>query len=491
MAKKKQNQYSGIGGQAVLEGVMMKNKEKYAVAVRKPDGEIDVQVEEYKGIGSQWGITGITKVPFIRGIFAFIDSLVLGMRVTMHSASFYEDEEVEENQSGQEKEPDLGLMEKAFGSKADDFMMGITVVISVIIAVSLFMLLPFFISDFMANYIRNDSVIAILEGVIRILIFVGYIVAISFMKDIWRLFMYHGAEHKCINCIEKGRPLTVKDVMLCSRQHKRCGTSFLLFVVLVSVVVFFFIRVDNLALKLVIRLALVPVIAGISYEIIRLAGRCDNILVRIISAPGMMMQRLTTKEPDEDMVKVAIASVEAVFDWQAYLKETFQLNIEDTYLPVNENIYDEEEYDESALYEEDAYVENEHSEETYGKDVYIEDENSKDIYEEDAYSENVIQSEDMLYVENTSNQDEVYNENQNNNEFFINTKYNGRGSHSELSDIDLLNKESFAQNKHNAALHSGGVLEDHLYYEGTDHEEHVKDELPMDNFYSPERSDKE
>lgn len=279
--------------------------------------------------------------------------------------------------------------------------------------------------------------------------------------------------------------------MLCSRQHKRCGTSFLLFVVLVSVVVFFFIRVDNLALKLVIRLALVPVIAGISYEIIRLAGRCDNILVRIISAPGMMMQRLTTKEPDEDMVKVAIASVEAVFDWQAYLKETFQLNIEDTYLPVNENIYDEEEYDESALYEEDAYVENEHSEETYGKDVYIEDENSKDIYEEDAYSENVIQSEDMLYVENTSNQDEVYNENQNNNEFFINTKYNGRGSHSELSDIDLLNKESFAQNKHNAALHSGGVLEDHLYYEGTDHEEHVKDELPMDNFYSPARSDKE
>ena len=200
--------------------------------------------------------------------------------------------------------------------------------------------------------------------------------------------------------------------MLCSRQHKRCGTSFLLFVVLVSVVVFFFIRVDNLALKLVIRLALVPVIAGISYEIIRLAGRCDNILVRIISAPGMMMQRLTTKEPDEDMVKVAIASVEAVFDWQAYLKETFQLNIEDTYLPVNENIYDEEEYDESALYEEDAYVENEHSEETYGKDVYIEDESSKDIYEEDVYSENVIQSEDVLYVENTSNQDEVYNENQ-------------------------------------------------------------------------------
>ncbi len=316
MAKRRQAQYSGIGGQAVLEGVMMKNNTKYAVAVRKPDGDIDVQVEEYKGV---CGDKKFTKLPLIRGVLAFVDSLVLGMRVTMHSASFYEDEE----ETTEETE------KKASGGRADDIMMGITVAVSVVIAVGLFMLLPFLISDLLGKYIRNASLVAILEGIFRILIFVGYIAAISLMKDIKRLYMYHGAEHKCINCIERGRPLTVKNVMRSSRQHKRCGTSFLLFVVLVSVIIFFFIRVDNMAMKLVIRLLLVPVIAGISYEIIRLAGRSNNILIRIISTPGMWMQRLTTKEPDEDMVAVAIASVEAVFDWKAYLEETFGYEAED------------------------------------------------------------------------------------------------------------------------------------------------------------------
>ena len=310
MSKKRQTQYSGIGGQAVLEGVMMKNQSKYAVAVRKPDGEIDIQVEEYKGVCAD---KAFVKLPLIRGVFAFIDSLILGMKVTMHSASFYEEEEGTAQDTAK----------KASGSKSEDIMMGVTVVLSVIIAVALFMLLPFWLSDLLGKYIRNASLVAILEGVFRILIFVGYIVAISLMKDIRRLYMYHGAEHKCINCIERGRPLNVKDVMRSSRQHKRCGTSFLLFVVLVSVIVFFFIRVDNMALKLVLRLLLIPVIAGISYELIRLAGRCDNILIRILSAPGMWMQRLTTKEPDEEMVRVAIASVEAVFDWKAYLIETF------------------------------------------------------------------------------------------------------------------------------------------------------------------------
>ena len=316
MAKRRQAQYSGIGGQAVLEGVMMKNSTKYAVAVRTPDGDIDVQVEEYKGV---CGDKKFAKLPLIRGVFAVVDSLVLGMRVTMHSASFYEDEE----ETTEETE------KKASGSRADDIMMGITVAVSVVIAVGLFMLLPFLISDLLGKYIRNASLVAILEGIFRILIFVGYIAAISLMKDIKRLYMYHGAEHKCINCIERGRPLTVKNVMRSSRQHKRCGTSFLLFVVLVSVIIFFFIRVDNMAMKLVLRLLLVPVIAGISYEIIRLAGRSNNILIRIISTPGMWMQRLTTKEPDEDMVAVAIASVEAVFDWKAYLEETFGYEAED------------------------------------------------------------------------------------------------------------------------------------------------------------------
>lgn len=322
MAKKKQTHYSGIGGQAVLEGVMMKNRDKYAVAVRKPNGEIDVEVEEYKGV---CGDKKFAKLPFIRGVFAFIDSLILGMKVTTYSASFYEEED-EKPSKTEEK------LEKLLGNKADDIMMTFTVILSVIIAVALFMLLPLFLSDLLGKYIRNASVIAIIEGLIRILIFIAYIAGISLMKDIKRLYMYHGAEHKCINCIEKGRPLTVKDVKRSSRQHKRCGTSFLLFVVLVSVIVFFFIRVDNMALKLILRIALVPVIAGISYEIIRLAGRSDNILVRIISAPGLWMQKLTTKEPDEDMIEVAIASVEAVFDWKTYLKDTFGYEVDDSWL---------------------------------------------------------------------------------------------------------------------------------------------------------------
>ena len=322
MAKKKQTHYSGIGGQAVLEGVMMKNRDKYAVAVRKPNGEIDVEVEEYKGV---CGDKKFAKLPFIRGVFAFIDSLILGMKVTTYSASFYEEED-EKPSKTEEK------LEKLLGNKADDIMMTFTVILSVIIAVALFMLLPLFLSDLLGKYIRNASVIAIIEGIIRILIFIAYIAGISLMKDIKRLYMYHGAEHKCINCIEKGRPLTVKDVKRSSRQHKRCGTSFLLFVVLVSVIVFFFIRVDNMALKLVLRIALVTVIAGISYEIIRLAGRSDNIVVRIISAPGLWMQKLTTKEPDEDMIEVAIASVEAVFDWKAYLKETFGYEVDDSWM---------------------------------------------------------------------------------------------------------------------------------------------------------------
>ena len=322
MAKKKQTHYSGIGGQAVLEGVMMKNRDKYAVAVRKPNGEIDVEVEEYKGV---CGDKKFAKLPFIRGVFAFIDSLILGMKVTTYSASFYEEEDEKPSKTE-------GKLEKLLGNKADDIMMTFTVILSVIIAVALFMLLPLFLSDLLGKYIRNASVIAIIEGLIRILIFIAYIAGISLMKDIKRLYMYHGAEHKCINCIEKGRPLTVKDVKRSSRQHKRCGTSFLLFVVLVSVIVFFFIRVDNMALKLVLRIALVPVIAGISYEIIRLAGRSDNIVVRIISAPGLWMQKLTTKEPDEHMIEVAIASVEAVFDWKAYLKETFGYEVDDSWM---------------------------------------------------------------------------------------------------------------------------------------------------------------
>lgn len=333
----KGNRYSGIGGQAVLEGVMMKNQDKYAVAVRKPNGEIEVEIDEYKGMaaGASW-----SKLPLIRGVFAFVDSMVLGMKTLTWSASFYEEEEEEKEQS---------KFEKKLGDKADRIMMGFTVAISIILAVGLFMLLPFFISDLCAKVIRNATVVALLEGVIRIAIFLGYVLIISLMKDIRRVYMYHGAEHKCINCIEKGRPLTVKDVRRSSRQHKRCGTSFLLFVVVVSVIVFFFIRVDNLALKLLLRILLIPIIAGISYEIIRLAGKSNHFLVRIISAPGMLLQKLTTREPDDDMIEVAIASVEAIFDWKAYLKETFGYDVDDSWLEDTSHADDTEDLDETDM----------------------------------------------------------------------------------------------------------------------------------------------
>jgi len=311
---RKRKCYSGIGGQAVLEGIMMKNNTRYSVAVRKPDGEIDVEIGEYTGI---LGGSALTKIPFIRGIFSFADSLRLGTRCLNHSAAFFAEEE-EAEESAADK-----MLNRVFKDKAESVLMALTTIVAVAVAVGIFMVLPYFISSYLERFVRNESLLAIIEGAIRILIFVAYVLLISLMKDIRRVYMYHGAEHKCINCIEKGRELTVENVMKSSKQHRRCGTSFLLFVMLVSVVLFFFIRVDNMALKVLIRILLIPVIAGIAYEIIRLAGRSDNWLVRMISAPGLWLQGLTTKEPDEGMVEVAIKAVEAVFDWKAYLRENF------------------------------------------------------------------------------------------------------------------------------------------------------------------------
>ena len=320
--KKKTTHYSGIGGQAVLEGVMMKNKDDYAVAIRKPNGEIEVEVDVYRGILHD---SALKKIPFIRGIFNFLDSVILGMKTINYSASFYEDEEAEEAKLDK-------ALNKVSGGRAEKILMGVTTVASIVIAIAVFMLLPYFLSTLLVQYIRNDSLLAIIEGIIRILIFVIYIVAISLMKDIHRLYQYHGAEHKCINCVENGRPLTIHNVMRSSRIHKRCGTSFMFLVVFVSIILFFFIRVQNPALRVVLRIALVPVIAGISYEIIRLAGRSDNIFVKIISAPGMWLQKLTTKEPDREMAEVAIRSVEAVFDWKSYLKDEFGYEVDDSWL---------------------------------------------------------------------------------------------------------------------------------------------------------------
>lgn len=319
MAKKKKKQhYSGIGGQAVLEGVMMKNKDDYAIAIRKQNGDIDVDVEVYHSIlhGAK-----IKNVPFVRGIINFIDSLVLGMRAVNHSAKFFEEEPENANDNS---------YEKASKEKSDKLFMVFSTIFAVALAVGLFIVLPLLVTRWLGEYIQNPSLIAIIEGGIRIVIFLGYIISISLMKDIRRLYQYHGAEHKCINCIERGRELTVSNVGRSSRIHRRCGTSFLFLVIIISVILFFFIRVDNVFLKVLIRLALVPVIAGISYEIIRLAGKSDNIFVRIVSAPGMWLQHVTTKEPDDSMIEVAIKSVEAVFDWKAFLKSEFDLEFEDS-----------------------------------------------------------------------------------------------------------------------------------------------------------------
>jgi uncharacterized protein YqhQ len=332
MKNKKNAHYSGIGGQAVLEGVMMKNKDDYAVAIRKPDGEIEVEIDVYRGVLHD---SKLKQIPFVRGIFNFADSLILGMKTINYSASFYEDEEAQE--TGIDK-----ALNKISGGRAEKILMGLTTVFSVVLAVGIFILLPYFLSSLLSGYVRNASLLAIIEGIIRIIIFLLYVTGISLMKDIRRLYQYHGAEHKCINCIEKGRPLTVHNVMRSSRLHKRCGTSFMFLVIFISIILFFFIRVQNPAYRVLLRIALIPVIAGISYEIIRLAGRSENLFVKIISAPGMLLQRLTTKEPDQSMIETAIQSVEAVFDWKAYLKEEFGYEIDDSWL-VDEETEEEAE----------------------------------------------------------------------------------------------------------------------------------------------------
>ena len=303
---------SNIGGQAVLEGVMMKNGDDYAVAVRKPDGEIEVKKEKYS---SAIKCSTLRKIPFVRGVFNFIDSMVLGMKTLTYSASFYEEEE--------EQKKEMTAQEKKKEEKKESLIMGLTITFSIILAVAIFMVLPYLLTHFLEDKIQSRMLVSLLEGVIRLAIFIGYILVISTMKDIRRVFMYHGAEHKCINCIEHGLELTVENVRKSSKQHKRCGTSFLLFVMLISCIVIFFIQSDSQIVKIVMRIVLIPVIAGISYEILRLAGNSDNFFVNLISKPGLWLQNLTTKEPDDSMIEVAIQSVEAVFDWEKYLEETF------------------------------------------------------------------------------------------------------------------------------------------------------------------------
>ena len=300
-----------IGGQAVIEGVMMKNMDRYAVSVRKPNGKIETKVEECVSFAEKHPLF---QIPVYRAMVNFLESMVIGMKTLNYSASFYEDEE-EQTESRTEQ-----LLEKILGEKAEKIIIGIVLVFSLAISIGLFMIFPYIASEALGKLIRNEYVILFMEGIIRIAIFLGYIVLISRMEDIKRVFMYHGAEHKTINCLEAGVPLTPENVDNFSRLHKRCGTSFIFIVMIISMVFFFFIRVDTIWLRIVLRLLFLPLVAGVSYEFIRLAGSSDHPLVQIFSKPGLALQRLTTKEPDHSMIEVAIASVEGVFDWREYLE---------------------------------------------------------------------------------------------------------------------------------------------------------------------------
>lgn len=300
-----------IGGQAVMEGVMMKNLDRYAVAVRKPDKEIVVDIQDYKSYSDRYPIL---KLPILRGVASFVESLVIGMKTLTYSASFFEEEE-------EQKSSKVGsFFDKCLKGKTEDILIGLTVCFSIIMAIGLFMILPYFLASLIKNWTDSKFIISLLEGIVRIGLFLLYITLISKMQDIKRTFMYHGAEHKTINCLEHGEDLTVENIRKHSRYHKRCGTSFLFIVMVISVIFFMFIQVDGTVEKLILRLLLVPVIAGVSYEFIRLAGKSDHPLVNWLSKPGIALQGLTTKEPEDEMIEVAIRSVEAVFDWKPYVE---------------------------------------------------------------------------------------------------------------------------------------------------------------------------
>lgn len=312
---------SNIGGQAVMEGIMMRHKDKYAVAVRRPDKEIEIKVEDYK---CTFGRAGFLKWPIIRGVVSFVDGLVVGTKCLMYSAEIAGDEEDEKEaaKNAALSEEELSA-KKAKEAKQFQWLLYITVAISIIFSVAAFMLLPYALASLLRKVGASEFGVTVAEAFVKLALFLGYMFLISRMKDIQRTFMYHGAEHKCINCIEHGLPLTVENVRKSSRQHKRCGTSFLFFVLAISIILLLLIRVESPLMRVVVRIALLPVIAGISYEVLKLAGNSENALVNLLSKPGMAIQMMTTSEPDDDMIEVAIQAVEAVFDWRAYERENF------------------------------------------------------------------------------------------------------------------------------------------------------------------------
>lgn len=308
----------GIGGQAVIEGIMMRNGGEYSVACRKADGTVAMKKEPFRSVlpSEKAG-----KIPMVRGVVAFIDSLVVGISCLMYSADVSSEEETDSEADTEKTE-----QQKKKEKREWNLVMTGTVVFSIAFSVVLFMLLPFWIAGLLGRVGASTVLINVTEALLRVLIFLGYMLLISRMKDIQRVYAYHGAEHKCINCIEQGKPLTPENVLGCSRQHRRCGTSFLLIVISISIIAFLILGLFDIqsgVMRLVWRLILIPVIAGISYEILRYAAVSDGPVIRTLVRPGLALQKLVTREPDAQMAEVAIAAIEAVFDWKDWQEKTF------------------------------------------------------------------------------------------------------------------------------------------------------------------------
>lgn len=384
--------YSGIGGQAVIEGVMMKNQKEYAVAVRKPDGQIEVTKKTCRSLRDK---SEFANLPIIRGVITFAESLAIGMKTLNYSASFFEEEEETEKKS----------------ETKESLLMGVVMVVAILLAVGIFVVGPFLISEALKRPIRSPQLRGLIEGVIRVALFVVYVKLISQMQDIKRVFMYHGAEHKSINCVENGQELTVENVRKQTTVHKRCGTSFLLVVMFVSILFFMFIVVGNIWLRMVLRILLIPVIAGLSYEFIRYAGGHDNQVITVLSKPGLMLQGLTTAEPTDDMIEVAIASVEAVFDWKTFISQTDDSQPDDIRMDESE-AGTESDPETAATEEEDEETEKGKKQETENQTEKKEEAKEKPAVEKPLQEILVADGEDIQIVsidESDEEEDEILN----------------------------------------------------------------------------------
>ncbi len=302
----------GIGGQAIVEGVMMRGRTEYVLAVRDIESkQIKIEKTKLKNGGKR---NSFLSLPIIRGVAAFVDSLVTGIKVISRSAQMAGLEDLEDGEEEEMSRFEAWLTDK-LGDKLVSIILAVSVVVSIALSIGLFMVLPVCVSSLLNRFLNLGTwALSIIEGFTRICIFLFYICLTSLLKDIKRLYKYHGAEHKTINCFESGEELTVENVRQYTRLHKRCGTSFLFLVMIISMIVFLFLRTDVVLYRIITRIVFVPLVAGLSYEVIKWAGRNDNIIVDIVSAPGKAVQLITTKEPDDEMIEVAIASLKGVLE---------------------------------------------------------------------------------------------------------------------------------------------------------------------------------